>query len=1104
MSDDSTGDPFCLETEDDFSEITDYMDAYHISLYRIQKSDSKVTFEHFIQEVRELSEYFLEQLHRIAIQYNSVHILKDFLRTSFDEANLKNADSRKNRNEKLQNAIKWRDELEHVMSMSTLSMSRHDCIRIPQVAIEHNRLDILKLCVRTGVDLNQFRNMAGSTLLEIAISMKDVDMTVIESLIDHVDVNIASSKGHVPLNSCLGNRGISCERKLALVKLLLATGADVDYSGQYKTSALNEYCFSLFETEGEYKLKVVKDIIDTLLSSGANINETDWRGKTALMIAVEIMRPSNTDGVDQLPIVGLQTGVIRHLLERGADPNIGDSGNRTCAHIALASQNIDILQMLMEYKCKPNVLSHGKMTPIYSLCVYSEWDEQEDIEYLFRPMLMILIKAGCDLNIQAIDSSTVLHYAAACTCPEICELLLKHGSNVATQDYLQRTPLHYASRNTNRITSATLIRFGASVNVADIHKETPLHIACLYENTAVIQVLVDSGANVSAPSDVGAQCIHLAAENGDVAMIEYLLSAGADINALDVYGATPLHYGASDNNWEVVQYLLSLGVDKHHRDTEGHTALDLAIYRGQYKSAMLLSDAGSGVRFGNMPEGLFPNRPLLKIEEVDNYFDNLEHNMQNIVTDDNGLDKIILQTPGLGKVSLQHGEAKIISDRINNIAEMIAERIGKIDPVFKGSLLKAGSTCEKVKIGYPDEFDFVYHVENLSSYIETCGAFDLHSFAKITMKAETPSEISKFCVRDGRHLNAAAIIRHFYRLLRLATYDVLKIGIENVFYGHLLLPVCIDVFSDTVIPLVNLVGSTVSWRGSLHKLLNISIDFNPVVFSPTWPKDGISECMALGNLDEMGIFFIPKHSKRHLALSDGHVPMSCDLWRYSTHHVESAIFNSLPEEVRDSFMLCKTLRMEPLTCSVELERPDAFYSVAELRMLQSFDEDEDKQEEDIDDTDDENGNGYVSGVLNTSDSAFNDTAVMNSGGERYGTAYVEQEEDFEIQDEVTAEKLIPSYYLKSLFIKEVDRLLKESGPLSQSSLKMMPLTVYRKLLESIQNQSLETLFFPEHNIYSDPGGWTYRKRETKKLREQYSKRILQIIEKCSPSCYHDE
>lgn len=95
--------------------------------------------------------------------------------------------------------------------------------------------------------------------------------------------------------------------------------------------------------------------------------------------------------------------------------------------------------------------------------------------------------------------------------------------------------------------------------------------------------------------------------------------------------------------------------------------------------------------------------------------------------------------------------------------------------------------------------------------------------------------------------------------------------------------------------------------------------------------------------------------------------------------------------------------------------------------------------------------------------------------------------------EMTAEKAIPSYYIKTIFLKEMERMLEVGEELSETSLVHIPRTVYQLLLKAIEEKHLSTLFMPSHNILR-PGFLDTSNSMTVQMREKYCRKILCLMD----------
>lgn len=966
-------------------------------------------------------------------------------------------------------------------------------LNIPAAAVTENRKDIIKICISAGWDLNLFRDLENRTLISQALAAANQSCELIILLLKHIDVNIPADKGMTPLHVCMSNQSLNCKEKFELLQILIADGADCRLMDELVGSPLHSFTFALQFSHTKEKTEFARDIIQTLVQNGSDLNGVDWFGNSILSNIISTI--PNVEGPfaeaqsteEGLEIRKIKVDLVTFLLQIGSDPNQKDKKGRTSLHVAMISRNPDVVEILVRYGADVNSVSNTGSTPVYYFCHQSQWeDTEESIDEVFLPIVGILHDAKANMNIKAVDKSTVLHFAAARLNETSCSTLIEFGACLDVRDYLLRTPLHMAARNKlHPGVCETLINAGGEIDVRDINKTSPLHTACLFENAEAVRILLENKSDVSAKDELGIQPIHIAAENGDETIIQYLLDYGADIQAEDEWKATPLHYSASDGNSETTKALLSRGADKHRLDQRGRKPIDLARFRGHFEISNLLKDEDAEVIFGNFAPNLFPNRKLVKPGHVDDYFENVTQDVRSMGRTTTEIAEAILCSPGVGRVNLHNGENKEISDTINKLVKDIVDRVGELDPIFKCKLLNAGSTAERVKIGYPDEFDFVCNLEEFSSIIKHVEKDDVPFYAKILLKTPVPEPYARFCVRTSDHLNGATILRYFHCLVRQAMFDVLTKGYKNIYAGLLLLHHHESIFDETAIGLSKLQGLGFTWRGGDHKLLDISIDLNPVVFTHQWPEMASMHSPLLKDIPEYGIYLIPKQCRTNIMafpLGEASSAIS-DLWRYSTHHIEATVMKSVPQAARDCYMLCKAFRMEPLTCAVELEPDIPWYSEAQLQALDS----------------DEAG----SIETEVTESFVTDIDIrMDNVQSNVGTAEVNlmyEEDDkfgenvfYQDENELTAESSIPSYYIKTIFLTEADEIFKESGEFPDD-INIWDITrrVYEKLCEAVEAEHLTSPFFPSQEIYSSPNH--ENAQAAKKLRQSFCQNILKLL-----------
>jgi cytohesin len=318
---------------------------------------------------------------------------------------------------------------------------------------------------------------------------------------------------------------------------------------------------------------------------------------------------------------------VERLLKRGANPEERDELGRTALDIALDVKCLEVAKILVPIT-KPTsrtlMATEGDPALISLLAFY--WPEEVRrhgeavLAWLVstgrREAAALLIGMGVDL-----DRSYALHAAARRCDMELVRLLLDRGASVKNVDLWGKTPLHEASCPE---VAELLIQLGADVNAQDVDGWTPLHHAAYEGRSAVVKALLKAGADPNIGNKYGRTPLHVAAGQCAVDVVRALLDAGADPNAPDAEGNTPLHeamcgaaaelllergawpnirnkYGqtplhrAACKRPEVAEVLLKYGADPNARSANGWTPLHEAAYCGSAETAELLIKAGADV-----------------------------------------------------------------------------------------------------------------------------------------------------------------------------------------------------------------------------------------------------------------------------------------------------------------------------------------------------------------------------------------------------------------------------------------------------------------------------------------------------------------------------
>ncbi len=169
-------------------------------------------------------------------------------------------------------------------------------------AIKLEDLDLINKLLDRGADVNLLTSSGSTPLFE---AIKSGDTSIVITLLDRgADINLKSSKGYTPLFYSV----IMWDKNM--IKLLLDRKADPNILSINRVSP-----FDLVIGKVMFKPNNINDIMEVMemfIDHGYDINNDD-ASSTALTQAATCRDP----------------GIVKFLLEKGADPNLQDRNGRT-------------------------------------------------------------------------------------------------------------------------------------------------------------------------------------------------------------------------------------------------------------------------------------------------------------------------------------------------------------------------------------------------------------------------------------------------------------------------------------------------------------------------------------------------------------------------------------------------------------------------------------------------------------------------------------------------------------------------------------------------------------------------------------------------------
>lgn len=452
-----------------------------------------------------------------------------------------------------------------------------------------------KLSVTTG-------SRVPTKLLHVAVHEGDIATAAaallagaeVDSFIYETPLMQASRRGHV-----------------AMVKLLLAAGANVEYSQSEWLMPL--MCASAYgHTE----------VMQLLLAAGARVSDLSEEGHTALKLAAhygrvsavemllkagaplveeyddyccalnfaQIKRYTWWDGLSDFSFASRHPGRCRAaelLLQRGACGEKGESR----LQLAVRSHLKEMALAELAAGVAVDARDETGRTPLMEALLQSDGE-----------MAALLLRHGADTAARDAEGNTCLHYAAAGGNKGLCRRMLKLGNEVNGANERGVTPLMFAARGGHvSVMLEFLLPWKADANAVTAAGKTALQYAALPpllmshrqkeatdKRLRRIKLLLDLGAdpNLGAdPSWNGDLPLHLFAAEGDAEAVRLLLQYGVAPDIPNDNGRTPLMTAVQCRQQHIVEMLLSAGADLHAVDKSGD---NLLVYAVKGKNRMMV------------------------------------------------------------------------------------------------------------------------------------------------------------------------------------------------------------------------------------------------------------------------------------------------------------------------------------------------------------------------------------------------------------------------------------------------------------------------------------------------------------------------------------
>lgn len=299
---------------------------------------------------------------------------------------------------------------------------------------------------------------------------------------------------------------------------------------------------------------------------------------------------SNHDTALTLACAGGHEDLVELLLSRGADIEHRDKKGFTPLILAATAGHEKVVEILLNHSADIEAQSERtKDTPLSLACSGGRYEVVE-----------LLLSRGANREHRNVSDYTPLSLAASGGYVNIIKLLLNHGAeiNSRTGSKLGISPLMLAAMNGHTAAVKLLLDMGSDINAQiETNRNTALTLACFQGRHEVVSLLLDRRANVEHRAKTGLTPLMEAASGGYVEVGRVLLDKGADVNATPVPSSrdTALTIAADKGHCRFVELLLSRGAAVEVKNKKGNSPLWLAANGGHLSVVELLYNASADI-----------------------------------------------------------------------------------------------------------------------------------------------------------------------------------------------------------------------------------------------------------------------------------------------------------------------------------------------------------------------------------------------------------------------------------------------------------------------------------------------------------------------------
>lgn len=213
-----------------------------------------------------------------------------------------------------------------------------------------------------------------------------------------------------------------------------------------------------------------------------------------------------------------------------------DEDGDTPLHIAVVQGETAIVYKLLQIllgRRSPDIFNNLRQTPLHLAVITQQAN-----------LVEALLRAGADPTVLDRNGQTALHLCSEYDQGDCLSVLLSHCTAqtcLEMRNYEGLSPLHLAVLRGNESLAAKLLHAGADINALDIKSGlTPLMHAVESNNITMVHFLLENGCDVNSQSYSGNTALHCACGRGQLDTVRLLLKNGADSGLKNYHNDTPV------------------------------------------------------------------------------------------------------------------------------------------------------------------------------------------------------------------------------------------------------------------------------------------------------------------------------------------------------------------------------------------------------------------------------------------------------------------------------------------------------------------------------------------------------------------------------------